>query len=83
MKNQSPPSEPASPESASPEEPTTRRTAAACRRCGAVYAAEVCSSGTIMPIGNRAGCRCGGTQFEELEPPSQASNGSFDAEPTD
>ena len=45
----------------------TRKIAATCTDCGAVYAAEVWPSGKIRAIGRREGCRCGATTFEVLE----------------
>jgi len=41
---------------------------AACDHCGAVYAAIEQSDGTIAPIGRLSGCRCGSTEFSELDP---------------
>jgi hypothetical protein len=40
------------------------RTMAECISCGAAYAAEIWSDGTIQPIGTKTGCRCGSADFQ-------------------
>ncbi|AEH36245.1 hypothetical protein [Halopiger xanaduensis] len=42
------------------------RMIAACTHCGALYAATELSDGSILPIGRRDGCRCGGTTFTKV-----------------
>lgn len=42
------------------------RMIAACTDCGALYAATELSDGSILPIGRRDGCRCGGTEFTKV-----------------
>ncbi|MFP8958551.1 hypothetical protein ACLI4Y_17710 [Natrialbaceae archaeon A-CW3] len=45
----------------------TRKVAATCTSCQAVYAAEAWPDGKVRPIGRREGCRCGETEFDVLE----------------
>lgn len=40
---------------------------AVCEECGAVYAAIEKSDGSLAPIGRLSGCRCGSTEFSELD----------------
>lgn len=42
------------------------RMIAACTHCGALYAATELSDGSILPIGQRDGCRCGSTEFTKV-----------------
>ena len=44
----------------------SRRLIAACTDCGALYAATELSDGSILPIGQRDGCRCGCTTFTQV-----------------
>lgn len=44
-----------------------RRLIAACTDCGALYAATRLSDGSILPIGQRDGCRCGSTAFTPVD----------------
>ncbi|WP_290811095.1 hypothetical protein [Halovivax sp.] len=34
-----------------------------CVECGSVYAARKKADGSLLPIGKRDGCECGGTEF--------------------
>ncbi|WP_254768308.1 hypothetical protein [Salinilacihabitans rarus] len=51
------------------------RTAAACERCGATYAARKFSDGSIRLIGRSNECRCGGREFVDLSE-AERPNGS-------
>ena len=44
----------------------SHRLIAACTDCGALYAATELSDGSILPIGQRDGCRCGCTTFTRV-----------------
>lgn len=43
-----------------------KRIAAKCAQCGKIYTAQLWLDGSITPVGNPAGCRCGGTDFVDL-----------------
>ncbi|WP_252699265.1 hypothetical protein [Natronosalvus vescus] len=45
----------------------SRKVAATCTSCNAVYAAEAWPDGKVRPIGRREGCRCGETDFKVIE----------------
>ena len=45
----------------------TRRAAAKCDNCGAIFAARVLPDGTIRPIGQRESCSCDETSLRLLE----------------
>lgn len=49
------------------EDDEQRRLIAACTDCGALYAATELSDGSILPIGQRDGCRCGNTSFTPVD----------------
>ncbi|WP_459889095.1 hypothetical protein [Halostagnicola bangensis] len=43
------------------------RTMGVCADCGSAYAAREQADGSVLPIGVRNGCTCGGTTFLEVE----------------
>nr|WP_137288100.1 hypothetical protein [Natronorubrum halophilum] len=45
----------------------SNRMMAVCASCGSAYAAREQSEGEFVPIGNRNGCECGGTEFTKVE----------------
>ncbi|OLZ40254.1 hypothetical protein A6E15_04320 [Natrinema saccharevitans] len=44
-----------------------RRTIAACKECGALYAALELGAGKLHPIGRQDGCQCGCTEFTSVD----------------
>ncbi|ELY56066.1 hypothetical protein C491_13992 [Natronococcus amylolyticus DSM 10524] len=53
---------------------TTRKVAAVCTTCGKAYASEQRADGTIRPIGQRTGCKCGETSFEVVDSTEAAAD---------
>ncbi|PGF16579.1 hypothetical protein CP556_10915 [Natrinema sp. CBA1119] len=37
---------------------------ATCTSCGSVFAAQIVSDGSVLPIGRPQGCQCGSDEFE-------------------